>query len=90
MDLETTTQKPLLGGSASPASERAAVHWADAPIVFVVAPTCPECGSAKYERKRTEDGGDGSRTKKVICLTCRSPYKICVELPESGKCEVDT
>jgi hypothetical protein len=63
------------------------VAWADAPMVFVVIPTCPSCGSTRYSRVRTENGGDGSATKKVICNECSGAYKIVLELPESGNGE---
>jgi uncharacterized protein YbaR (Trm112 family) len=37
-----------------------------------------------YENARSEDGGDGSQTKYVICTSCRETYKICVEIPTVG------
>lgn len=65
-------------------SKRERIDWADVPFVFVLLPTCPACGSPDYEKVRTESNGDGSVTRKAICRACGEPYKICVELPDSG------
>lgn len=66
---------------------RGRINWADAPLVYVAIPTCPSCGSPRYKRVRTESGGDGSATKKVICGSCEQKYKIVLELPETGNGE---
>jgi hypothetical protein len=63
----------------------ARIDWQAAPYVFVVAPSCPHCGSAGYSKVRSEAGGDGSTTRKVICRGCSEPYRIVIELPDSGK-----
>jgi hypothetical protein len=68
------------------------IHWAAAPMVFVVVPCCPGCGDTRYTKVRTESSGDGSSVKKVICRYfvgdeergCGQEYKIVLELPESG------
>jgi hypothetical protein len=62
------------------------VNWETAPCVFQVRVTC-QCGSADYDRVRTENNGDGSATQKRICRNCRLPYKVVFELPDSGKVE---
>jgi len=71
---------------ASPKRDR--IDWQDVPIVFVTLPTCAACGSPDYERVRSEGNGDGSVTRKAICRACGEPYKICVELPEPGNCDL--
>lgn len=59
--------------------------WTTAPIVFVAIPTCPACGCEKYQRTRTLDNGDNSRTKLVVCRQCATAFKIVAEPnPESG------
>ena len=63
---------------------RQRVDWSATPMVFVVLPVCDHCGSPKYDRVRTAGGGDGSVTKKVICRECGHPYRIILELPETG------
>ncbi len=63
--------------------------WAAAPMVFVAVPTCPFCGGLAYKRVRTESGGDGSSTKKVICASCTRKFKIVLELPDSGNVGLD-
>jgi hypothetical protein len=62
--------------------------WDTAPMIFVVRPACPACGRLDYRRVRTEDNGDGSATRKVICKGCSAKYKIVVELPETGNGEL--
>ena len=52
-------------------------------VVYVTLPTCPSCGATEHVIVRSEANGDGSTTRKAICQWCRSPFKICVELPES-------
>ena len=61
--------------------------WSKAPVVSVTVPTCPTCGSRQYRRTRTDANGDGSATRKVICRECSAPYKIAIELPETGNDE---
>lgn len=63
--------------------------WSTAPLVFVIRPACPVCGSTDYVRTRTDDNGDGSATKKVICKGCGGRYKIILESPETGKAELE-
>jgi hypothetical protein len=60
------------------------IDWAKAPIVFVTAPTCPDCGSPRYQTRRSLGNGDGSRTKLVVCSACGVPFKVCVEFPDFG------
>lgn len=71
---------------APPAQQR----WADAPVLVVVAPHCLHCGSADVIVIRSEANGDDSRTRKYVCQRCKGKTKVCVELPEFGKTEVDT
>jgi hypothetical protein len=58
--------------------------WADAPMVVITLPGCPWCGAVKPILVRSEDNGDGSVTRKVICRQCSGRFKIVVELPEIG------
>ncbi len=67
-----------------------AESWADAPCVFVVLPTCPDCGGGSWVNVRTEQNGDGSRTRKCVCRRCSGRFKIVAEpLPDSGNCDLD-
>lgn len=62
--------------------------WKAAPMIFIVAPACPSCGCEKYDRHRTEKGGDGSRCKKATCRACGQRFLIVIEtLPDSGNCD---
>jgi hypothetical protein len=65
-------------------SNTAELVWESAPFVFVPKALCPFCLFDGYIRTRTEAGGDGSVTKKVVCKKCSKRYKIVVELPEPG------
>jgi hypothetical protein len=67
--------------------KRPRTDWTVAPIVFVTLPVCPSCGSPAYRRTRTETNGDGSATRKVVCRECSEPYKISVEMPDTGNDE---
>lgn len=60
--------------------------WASTPIITIYAATCPHCKAQEhYDRDRTDDNGDGSRTKKAICRTCGKRFRIVIEpLPVSG------
>lgn len=60
------------------------VDWSTTPMIFVVVPTCPVCGSPSYAGSKTQSHGDGSSTRKVHCRDCGQPYRITKELPESG------
>lgn len=66
------------------ATDRPRINWSDAPIVFIVIPTCPACGCHEYRRTKTAGNGDGSKTRKVVCRACELAYKIAIELPEPG------
>jgi hypothetical protein len=66
------------------ASELRRIDWSSVPTVFIVVATCPRCGCCEYDRTKTADNGDGTRTRKVICRACSQPYKISVEMPEPG------
>ena len=66
---------------------REPIKWADAPYCFIIIPTCEICGSPEYERVRSEQSSDGTVMRKVICSQCGSPYKIVLELPETGNTE---
>lgn len=63
----------------------ARISWSAAPMVFVVLPVCPSCGSPSYTSTRSESAGEGASTIKAICRECSAPFKICKELPEIGK-----
>ncbi len=58
-------------------------------MIFVTRATCPACSSPDYQRSRTENGGDGSTTKKVTCRRCLQRYLIVSELPETGNGALD-
>ena len=65
--------------------------WASVPIVFVVRPACPSCGCEDRDRRRTYSGGDGSKSKRMICRQCRQPWLLVEEPPpDSGKMDADT
>lgn len=66
--------------------------WASAPYRFIEIATCPDpaCRSPDYKKIRTEKASDGTKMKKVICRKCGSPYKIVLELPETGNDEMST
>ena len=68
-----------------PKKRRKRIDWSKAPIVFVEAATCRNCGSPRYDLSRSLGNGDSSRTKFVVCRVCGEPFKIVIELPESGK-----
>jgi hypothetical protein len=68
-------------------SQRERIDWADMPVVFIVLPSCPVCGSISHETIRSEPNGDGTTTRKAVCRDCDSPFKISVELPEIGNDE---
>lgn len=60
------------------------IDWAAVPIVTVDAVTCAHCGSPDHDTQRSVANGDGSRTRLAICRSCSRPFKVCVEIPESG------
>lgn len=59
--------------------------WADAPIQFIPIVVCQFCGSPDLMRVRTESGGDGSFSRKLICKKCSRKNLVVYELPETGK-----
>ena len=68
------------------------VDWANTEIVTVDIPTCPRClFRGRVESRniavRSEANGDGTRTRKVICCCCSTPFRILFELPEGGNGE---
>ncbi|HJN08473.1 MAG TPA: hypothetical protein QF564_07255 [Pirellulaceae bacterium] len=65
--------------------------WIDAPMVFVTAPACPVCLSVKPMIIRSEQGGDGSTSRKCVCRRCSSRFVLVIEppLPEFGRAELD-
>jgi uncharacterized protein YbaR (Trm112 family) len=67
--------------------KRERIDWEDTPWVFITVATCPECGSPEYERIKTINAGEGARTRRVLCRSCNQPYRIGVELPDSGNDE---
>lgn len=71
--------------TTSPAQQR----WSDAPTLYVVAPHCLHCGSVDVFVVRSESNGDESRTRKYVCHRCKGKTKVCVEMPDSGKVEMD-
>jgi len=61
------------------------IYWSTAPTVFIVAPACPHCGSDDLHRSRTDDNGDGSKTRFCSCVSCGGRFKLVVEsAPVSG------
>ena len=55
------------------------INWAEAPLCFVVLPSCQHCRSTRYRSSRSVDNGDGSRTLLAVCRDCGEPYKIISE-----------
>lgn len=71
------------------------VSWQDAPLVFVVAPHCPRCLAPRPIIIRSEQGGDGSVSRRCVCRSCSSRFVVVIELPgdglpESGRDEYET
>jgi predicted nucleic acid-binding Zn-ribbon protein len=64
------------------------IDWPHAPCVHITLPTCPSCGSRSYSTVRSEANGDGSTTRKAICRTCDTAFKIVCELPEFGNSQI--
>jgi len=58
------------------------IAWSDTPIVFVVAPHCPSCGAMRPIIVRSEQGGDGSTSRRCVCRSCSSRFVVVVEPPE--------
>ena len=72
-----------------------AAPWTACPIVYVLAAACPACGSLEHINVRTEQNGDGSKTRKRICRQCSTRFLLVVEvspdaMPEAGKRYPDT
>ncbi len=67
------------------------MNWDSAPLVFVTAPACPVCLSVKPMIVRSEQGGDGSTSRKCVCRRCSSRFVLVIEapLPEFGKTAED-
>jgi hypothetical protein len=61
--------------------------WANVPRVFITLPGCPFCGAVRPILTKSDDNGDGSVTRKVICRQCSGRFKIVVELPEIGNAQ---
>lgn len=83
---QLSTEQPKTSTRA--ARKAACINWATAEQVEITLPACPNCDCLDYRKVRTDPNGDGSRTRKVICKGCKSPYKIVVELPVSGSLEI--
>lgn len=47
--------------------------------VFVEAPRCPACGSARHSIQRTATEGDGTRRRSVKCQVCRHNFILVIE-----------
>jgi transposase-like protein len=45
----------------------------------LVRPRCPECNSPNFRAYRTNDNGDGSKTRYSICQECGRRVVIIVE-----------
>ena len=69
-------------------SEVDSTPWTEAPIQFIPIVTCQFCGSVDLMRIRTESGGDGSFSRKLICKVCSRKNLVVYELPDSGKDEM--
>lgn len=54
--------------------------WSDVEVIEWCQPACPHCRSPLNDRVRTEANGDGSVTRRLVCLGCYSRWKA-VELP---------
>lgn len=63
---------------------RGLTNWAEAPIVEVTLPTCPQCGDAKYIAIRGWRDPDGGRTSRRVCATCSNRYIVLTLPPDSG------
>jgi hypothetical protein len=62
---------------------RERIDWSEVPIVFIKAPPraqCQACGSLSTPTiVRSEQGGDGSVSRRAICRECSEPFLIVVE-----------
>ena len=63
---------------------RQRIDWSVVPECHVERPSCPLCGSFRYDRVRTTDQGDGSILRQVVCRGCLGPFKLILEVPETG------
>jgi hypothetical protein len=62
--------------------------WADAPTILIPIATCPACGSVDRILVRSIDQGDGSRLQLAVCRRCSSRYRILLEIPSAGNCDM--
>lgn len=60
-------------------------EWEAAPMVFVASPRCPHCGSECRKTIRSVANGDGSQTRRTVCLSCHRRYLLVIEPPEFGR-----
>lgn len=58
--------------------------WQDAPLVFITAPHCPRCLAPRPIIIRSEQGGDGSVSRRCVCRSCSSRFVLVVEMPGDG------
>lgn len=68
------------------------IDWQSAPAVTVPIPSCPNCAATGMKIIRTEQGGDGSYSRKCVCDVCSEAFRVIFEppLPLAGKVGVDT
>lgn len=69
-------------------------EWGNAPSVElpIFRPACPLCGCEEYTLKRCEANGDGTTTRKAICVGCDGKFLIIANpqpLPLNGNWEFD-
>lgn len=49
------------------------------PTVFIDRARCPACDSTQLKTLRSAAGGDGSVTRRTICLNCETRFDLVVE-----------
>ncbi|QDT06894.1 hypothetical protein K227x_53170 [Rubripirellula lacrimiformis] len=60
--------------------------WKTAPMVIIEAAACPVCFALKPIIVRTEQGGDGSSSRRCVCRECSAHFLLVIEppVPNSG------
>ncbi len=65
------------------------MNWDSAPMIFTTAIHCPACCALRPISVRSSANGDGSTTRRYVCRECSRRFVVVVELPYSGKDELD-
>lgn len=57
------------------------IDWSSVTMVFTVEMHCPECLAIRPIVIRTEQAGDGSKSRKCICRKCSEAFLVVIEPP---------